>query len=83
MTYQRVTIDWLKGFGLYGSYDDLLFMRKENDFRPDFEVKEEMLGILRQLNIHPDLAIDDKQSVVDMWRRNGVVTLQNSMKELT
>lgn len=81
--YRIPTVEWLDKYIYKGvNWNDLVVMRKTGDYRPDYEVKEEMLGILRQLNIHPDLAIDDKEEVVQMWRRNGIITLQNSMKEL-
>ncbi len=57
-------------------------MRHQHDYREDSIVKEEMLYELIKLFGKIDLAIDDRQSVVDMWRRNGIITLQNSMREL-
>lgn len=57
-------------------------MRREYDYREDSIVKEEMLQELIAKFGKIDLAIDDRQPVVDMWRRNGIICLQNSMKEL-
>ena len=56
-----------------------LYMRAEGDYRPDHEIKEEILFEIRK-NYSPTLAIDDRQSVVDMWRRNGLICLQNEPK---
>ena len=53
-----------------------LYMRKENDFRNDVEVKREMI---HSLNITPDdvlCILDDRQAVVDMWREEGFRCLQ-------
>ena len=57
-------------------------MRGRHDFRPDTEVKLEMV---QDLGFTPDDVLcifDDRQSVVDMWRANGYRCLQvNAWKE--
>jgi len=55
---------------------DRLLMRKDNDFRSDHIIKEEILDLLlaEGLNIH--FTVDDRQQVVDMWRRRGIMCLQ-------
>ena len=53
-----------------------LHMRSENDRRPDTVVKLEML---MSLGLTPDdvlCILDDRQSVVDMWRENGFRVMQ-------
>lgn len=55
---------------------DNLYMRKCGDYRPDHEIKLDILDIIRREH-DILLAIDDRQSVVDMWRRNGILCLQN------
>ena len=63
-------------------WDTRLLMRKGHDFRPDTEVK---LDMVQDLGITPDDVLcifDDRQSVVDMWRANGYRCLQvNAWKE--
>lgn len=55
---------------------DALYMRGDRDHRPDFEVKEDALkDIVNQFG-KPDLVFEDRQQVVDMWRRNGIRCLQ-------
>jgi hypothetical protein len=52
-----------------------LLMRKDGDFRADYIVKQEILDT----HIDKDrvlFCLDDRQQVVDMWRRNGLVCLQ-------
>ena len=49
-----------------------LFMRATGDFRPDYIVKEEILARIKANGYEPKLAFDDRQQVVDMWRRNGI-----------
>jgi hypothetical protein len=51
---------------------DRLIMRPSGDFRADVEVKKEILEKIRCENKEILLAIDDRQSVVDMWRENGI-----------
>ena len=49
-----------------------LYMRATGDFRPDYIVKEEILARIRKNGYQPELAFDDRQLVVDLWRRNGI-----------
>ncbi|MEP0565232.1 MAG: hypothetical protein ABJC64_12575, partial [Paracoccaceae bacterium] len=53
-----------------------LLMRPKGDFRPDTEIKLEILETLRKQGKSILLAVDDRQSVVDMWRANDVTCLQ-------
>jgi predicted kinase len=52
-----------------------LLMRKGGDSRPDFVVKQE---ILDKLSCTPRIryTIDDRNQVVQMWRKNGLTCLQ-------
>ena len=55
--------------------DYTLLMRKDGDFRADYVVKQEILDA----HIDKDrvlFVLDDRQQVVDMWRRNGLVCFQ-------
>jgi hypothetical protein len=71
------TVRWLHdtcGFSKKG-YDYLLYMRKDGDYRADYIVKQEIL------DTHIDrervlFVLDDRQQVVDMWRRNGLTCFQ-------
>ncbi len=49
----------------------VLRMRKEGDYRQDAIVKAEWLEALPEAE-RPELAFDDRQQVVDMWRAHGV-----------
>ena len=59
---------------------DFLRMRRAGDYRPDEELKLEMLmGFLNEHNLVPNdiqFIVDDRQRVVDMWRENGFNVLQ-------
>ena len=67
------TVEWLQWADVwYGLNIDRLYMRNDGDYRPDFEVKLDILKKLRKRGWCPDLAIDDRQQVVDMWRSEGI-----------
>jgi len=53
-----------------------IFMRPDNDFRADHIIKEEILKRLLALGTEIEFVVDDRQQVVDMWRRNGITCLQ-------
>lgn len=53
-----------------------LYMRPDDDRRPDHVVKRQLLDGIRADGFEPALVIDDRQSVVDMWRENGLTCLQ-------
>jgi hydroxymethylpyrimidine pyrophosphatase-like HAD family hydrolase len=56
-------------------YDYTLLMRPDGDFRADYIVKQEILDN----HIDKDrvlFVMDDRQQVVDMWRRNGLTCFQ-------
>ena len=62
--------------GKYFQLQPNLFMRSEGDRRPDTTVKYEMMY---ELKLTPDdvlCILDDRQSVVDMWRENGFRVMQ-------
>lgn len=71
------TAKWLEG---YGVRDFTLFTRNVRDNRPDDEVKQEMLHVLRE---HWDIiaAFDDRNRVVKMWRDNDVTCFQVCSQE--
>jgi hypothetical protein len=53
-----------------------LYMRREKDFRKDFIVKEELLDQMIRDGYVPYIVFDDRESVVQMWRRRGIPCLQ-------
>jgi len=52
------------------------FLRGDDDFRPDEVFKQDVLDALIATDWKPDLVFDDRNKVVDMWRRNGLVCVQ-------
>ncbi len=55
---------------------DRLLMRPLKDFRADTLIKEEILDQLRAEGKEILFTVDDRQQVVDMWRKNGITCLQ-------
>lgn len=53
-----------------------LYMRAKGDNRSDVIVKEEILTAMRLDGFNPTIAVDDRDGVVEMWRRNGLRCLQ-------
>lgn len=53
-----------------------LFMRHRRDSRQDYIAKEIILDFEVLTRYRPLFFIDDRQQVVDMWRRRGFVALQ-------
>ena len=69
---KEATDRWLEKYGVL--YDRMI-MRKRKNFTPDNELKERWLEKYFDLdNIH--VVVDDRQRVVDMWRRNGLDVFQ-------
>ena len=67
------TEDWLRK---HGFVFEKLYMRPAKDSRPDNIVKGEILEQIRAEFGEPFMVFDDRNSVVDMWRANGVRCLQ-------
>ena len=70
---RRQTEEWLCQHGM--ARYKILRMRKDGDHRPDWQVKGEWLDSL-SAEERPELAFDDRQQVVDMWRSRGVICCQ-------
>ncbi len=71
--YRRVTETWL---ALNGIVYDRIYMRAGGDYRPDPVVKAELLQTILEDGFDPFLVVDDRPSVVAMWRSFGLVCLQ-------
>jgi hypothetical protein len=71
--HRRDTELWLAKHHIL--YDKLL-MRKSGDFRPDTEVKAEIFDRDIADNYNVLFCVDDRASVVKMWREKGLTCLQ-------
>lgn len=54
----------------------MLLMRPAGDFRRDDIIKEEILDKLIAMGKKPEMVFDDRNQVVDMWRRRGIRCMQ-------
>lgn len=71
--HRRATEKWLARHSIrYAG----LYMRPTGDTRPDYEVKARILRAIREDGYDPFLVVDDRPSVVAMWREQGLTCLQ-------
>ncbi|QHV93587.1 phosphatase domain-containing protein [Spirosoma endbachense] len=71
------TITWLNQYFGWLESDYELFMRPENDRKKDSVIKYELFEQHIAGRYSVDLVIDDRQQVVDMWRRTlGLTCIQ-------
>lgn len=73
---REITESWLDRHCLLNHKPERLYMRKEGDHRPDYIIKRELLEQIRADGFEPIMAFDDRNSVVKMWRENGVPCAQ-------
>jgi predicted kinase len=71
---RKDTEAWLEKHDIKGYRH--LFMRHRNDFRTDFIIKQIILDFEIKPRYNILFAIDDRQQVVDMYRKRGIVVLQ-------
>lgn len=70
--YSMPTVRWLAEHGVKWN---ALYMRKDGDFRSDHITKEEHLEVIRQ-KFDVRFVLEDRDKVVEMWRKNGLTCLQ-------
>lgn len=75
---RTATLEWLARFNVPFAR---LYMRPDNDTRPDHIIKAQILAGMRDDGYEPFIVIDDRQSVVDMWRAHGLTCLQVAPSE--
>lgn len=72
----RVQTAWWLDCNFLAKGKDLL-MRKAGDHRPDYIVKKELYEkFVFPIYGKPNLVIEDRKQVVDMWRGMGITVLQ-------
>lgn len=72
-TGRASTISWLKDKGIEYTH---LYMRAANDYRSDNVVKKELYEKYIKDQYYIDFILDDRDSVVKMWRELGLLCLQ-------
>jgi phosphoglycolate phosphatase-like HAD superfamily hydrolase len=71
--YRAVTEAWLSKHDIF---PERVIMRKDGDRRADDIVKREILYTLKEEEFAIVFVVDDRKSVVQMWRSEGVTCLQ-------
>lgn len=71
--HEQITVDWLRKHEV--PYTEL-YLRTTSDFRPDTEIKSDLFEQMKADGYNPGIVIEDRKSVVDMWRAKGLVCLQ-------
>ena len=69
---QQATIDWLAKNNV--SYDHLVMRPQNHLYLPDNDLKQMWLDNIGVDNVA--MVFDDRQQVVDMWRKNGLTVFQ-------
>ena len=71
------TINWIDPYASFAVEDCKMFMRPDGDKRHDYEVKEDIYNSLLDEDKERLVAVfEDRQQVVDMWRRLGIKCYQ-------
>jgi hypothetical protein len=73
--YREQTETWLKKFYPFCADNLIVHMRPANNTEPDYVIKERTYDA-EFANKDVLFVIDDRQQVVDMWRRRGLTVLQ-------
>ena len=71
---KELTLKQLKDAGV--NYSLALFRGMWEKYHSDDEVKEGMLADMKKYGFNPTIAFDDRDRVVNMWRRNGLRVFQ-------
>jgi len=71
---RAITLKQLLGAGVV--FDAIYTRENVHEFKSDSEVKEKFLDRMKADGYNPTMAFDDRQKVVDMWRRNGLRVFQ-------
>ena len=81
-THRKETEDWLlKHARSYFQKAEALLMRGEGDYRADTIVKKEMLRNIQAQGYDVRLVVDDRPSVVEMWKAEGLTVLAHDSGE--
>lgn len=71
---EKETRSWIKDVLGENPAVELIMLRADGDYTPDDDLKMEWLKKFGKENIL--FVVDDRQRVVDMWRKEGLVCLQ-------
>ena len=69
---EDATIAWLDKHNV--NYDILQMRPQGLVYKPDNDLKQDWLNVIKKDRVA--MVFDDRQQVVDMWRKNGLTTFQ-------
>jgi hypothetical protein len=72
-TFKDITLKWLTDNGVFVNE---IHMRQAGDKREDSIIKQELFEAHIKDKYNVVFVLDDRNRVVDMWRRNGLKCLQ-------
>lgn len=71
LRYAPHTMFWLSGPDVELEWNEL-YMRRDGDFRPDYEVKKDILEMIRADGYEPVKAYEDNPNVLRLWKEEGI-----------
>lgn len=71
--YRIITENWLIDNNI--AFDELNMRQDDLRFMPDYQVKQRMLDVITDKH-EIVFSVDDRDQVVEMWRRNGITCFQ-------
>lgn len=76
VSHYHVTRTWLSEH--VGKWTERcpLYMRPSGDHRPDYEIKAILLAAMHADGLKPEIAFEDREQVVKMWRQAGLICYQ-------
>lgn len=80
-SHRTETLKWLETHLGDAGKNPALYMRKTGDYRTDDIIKHQLLKQIIADGYSPFLVIDDRPRVVEMWRKLGLICLQNAWHE--
>ena len=72
---REATEAWLAKMWGTGCKHAALYMRKSGDYRNDAIIKEELLDQMIADGYTPVLAVDDRNRVIEAWKKRGLLVL--------
>jgi len=81
-SHRQHTEEWLERYVPQYFYNaEALLMRAEGDYRPDTEVKKEFLHNIQAQGYEVRFVVDDRPSVIQMWKDEGLTVLEHDSGE--
>lgn len=75
---RKATEDWILDKMEWSSKDYILYMRPDENNQLDYKVKRDLYKKFIKPKYNILFVVEDRKSVVKMWRKNKLVVLQNS-----